>query len=262
MKRHALGFTLTEIAVVLVVVGLLMGGMMMTVTMQIDQRRRNETQQTIEMARDALLGYAIANGRLPCPARVVIVSGLDTLTGVEQLSSGTSATGGPCTAPYYGFYPAVTVGLAGTDSSGYLLDAWGHRIRYAVTTANSSAFTTNGQIKAGLAAQTLTPDLQVCSSSAGIANGVSIPCSAGNGLTTATGGAAAVILSLGANAGSGGTSADEIRNAKTATSYNDRGFVYHTPVPSGGTPNMEFDDLVTWLSPNVLYNRLIAAGAI
>jgi hypothetical protein len=32
-----------------------------------------------------------------------------------------------------------------------------------------------------------------------------------------------------------------------------------TPTPPG--PNT-FDDLVTWISPNILYNRLIAAGRL
>jgi len=33
----------------------------------------------------------------------------------------------------------------------------------------------------------------------------------------------------------------------------------HTITPPG--PN-EFDDLVTWISPNILYSRLIAAGRL
>jgi hypothetical protein len=33
------------------------------------------------------------------------------------------------------------------------------------------------------------------------------------------------------------------------------------PHPHPPGPN-EFDDLVTWISPNILYNRLIAAGRL
>ncbi len=39
----------------------------------------------------------------------------------------------------------------------------------------------------------------------------------------------------------------------------DNDFVMHTITQPG--PN-EFDDLVTWISPNILYNRLIAAGRL
>ena len=259
MKRYSRGFTLAELAVVVVIVGLLMGGLTLTLSTQLDQRRRSETQQTLEQARDALVGYAIANGRLPCPAMVAIVSGADTLTGIEQ------HTGGVCTAPYYGYFPAVTVGLSPTDAQGYLLDAWGHRIRYAVTQTSSSAFTTTtpaGQMKA-LGLSSLTPDLQVCSSSTNMTTGASATCGAGYSLSTGT---VAVILSLGANGAPGatglssGVSNDEIRNAKTSTSYNDRAFVYHTP--AAAESGNEFDDIVTWLSPSVLYNRMVAAGAI
>ncbi len=50
------------------------------------------------------------------------------------------------------------------------------------------------------------------------------------------------------------SSADE-----TANGDNDRVFVSHTPTPPGLN---EFDDLVIWISPNILYNRLIAAGRL
>ncbi len=73
-----------------------------------------------------------------------------------------------------------------------------------------------------------------------------------------------MILSHGANGfgaiNSGGaanpapTSADELENSN----INDD-FVFRTPTQPG--PN-EFDDLVTWISPNILYNRLIAAGRL
>jgi hypothetical protein len=38
-------------------------------------------------------------------------------------------------------------------------------------------------------------------------------------------------------------------------------FVAHEPRPSDAVSG-EFDDLVGWISLNILYNRLIAAGAI
>lgn len=73
-----------------------------------------------------------------------------------------------------------------------------------------------------------------------------------------------VILSHGANGfgaiNSGGaanqaaTSSDELENSDS----NDD-FVSHTPTPAGAN---EFDDLVIWLSPNILYNRMIAAGRL
>ena len=66
--------------------------------------------------------------------------------------------------------------------------------------------------------------------------------------------AVAVIFSRGKNGASPPISSDEIAN-----SDNDRVFVSHTLTSAG--PN-EFDDLVTWISPNILYSRLIAAGRL
>jgi type II secretory pathway pseudopilin PulG len=256
MKRAASGFSLIELAIVTVVVGLLLGGMLSLLSTQLEQRQSSETQRTLELARDALIGYFIANGRLPCPA----VSNTAADTGIEAPVGGTA-----CTNPYTGYYPAVTVGLTPTDSNGYLLDAYGSRIRYAVTVApsTSNTFTTTDAVKTtGIAAITPpssgSPYLSVCSTgtattgvvNAGTANAT---CAAAAKLTD---GAIAVIFSLGRNWATGGTGTDEARNLD-----NDRVFVSHPPAPTGAA-NGEFDDTVVWLSPNVLYNRLVAAGAI
>ena len=245
MKRYSSGFTLAEIAIVMVIVGLLMGGLLLTLSTQLDQRKRNDTQQTLDLARDALIGYAIANGRLPCPAA-------PNATGTEV------AAGGVCTYPYNGFYPGTTVGITPVDAQGYLLDAWNNRIRYAVTPTQSSLFTTTNQIKnTGIpnitTPTTVAPYLYVCSSATGMTTGVSASCPT---TTTLSYGAVAVIYSLGRNWATGGTGADESKNLD-----NDRAFISHDPTDSTAA-NGEFDDIVTWLSPNVLYNRLIAAGAI
>ena len=252
MKRNSSGFTLAELAIVVVIVGLLMGSLLLTMSTQLDQRKRNDTQQTLDQARDALIGYVIANGRLPCPA----IHAAATDTGVEA-----PIGGGTCTAPYSGFYPATTVGLGNTDSQGYLLDAWNNRIRYAVTTATTAVpntFTTANQIKTtGIpnitAPSTGAPYLYVCNSATGMTTGASASCPAS---TTLTYGAVAVIYSLGSNYASGGSGTDEAKNID-----GDRAFISHDPTDAAAT-NGEFDDIVTWLSPNVLYNRMVAAGAI
>jgi len=67
------GFTLVELAIVLVIVTLLAGGMMMSLSSQMDQRARTETEQKLQEIREALIGYAAshiaADGKpyLPCP---------------------------------------------------------------------------------------------------------------------------------------------------------------------------------------------------
>lgn len=242
----ARGFTLVELAIVMFIVSLLIGGMLLPLSAQQDVRSFSDTQKQLVDAREALLGFAIGNGRLPCPASA-------TSNGVED-----PAGGGTCANPYDGFLPAVTLGLAPVDAQGYAVDAWGgdtvHRLRYAVSVANSSAFTTaNGMKTAGMTV--LAPDLKVCNVGGALpGEGTSTAtCNAGSFLVSD---AVAVIYSLGKNAANGGTGTDEKHNPNPqATVAADPAFVSAQPGPS-------FDDQMTWLSKNILFNRMVSAGQL
>lgn len=238
IKRSAAkGFTLAEIAVVLVIIGLLLGGLFVPLTAQIDSRNVNDTQKTMSDIRDALLGFASANGRLPCPASA-------TSNGVESPTSGT----GLCTNANDGFVPAVTLGVGPSNSSGYVIDAWGNPIHYAVTTSNSNAFTVPyvaspaAGIK-GIGMSALAPDIQVCADAA-----------CATPLTNATPGAVALIFSTGKEGITAGRAADENENLD-----GDTRFVSHEQNTASGS---EFDDIVIWISPGTLYNRMITAGQL
>ena len=242
MRRRQQGFTLIEIAIVMFVIALLVGGLLVPLATQVEQRQISDTQKYLEEIKEALIGFAVTNGRLPCPAS-------SASAGIEAPSGG-----GACANSYNGFVPAVTLGLAVVDNQGFAVDPWGNRIHYAVTNANGNAFTTvNGMSTITLAS--LAPDLLVCSTATGI--GAS-SCAAGTALTS---GVPAVIYSTGKNGKIGGTGLDEAANPNPNSANNDKVFVSHVPA-SSSAPNGEFDDIVTWLSPNVLYNRMIAAGRL
>ena len=71
VKKHQtkqLGFSLIEMAIVLFIVALLLGGLLPTVSSQIEQQHTNETRKQLDEIQQALLGFAVINGRLPCPA--------------------------------------------------------------------------------------------------------------------------------------------------------------------------------------------------
>ena len=53
-RSSCCGFTLTELAVVLMIVALLIGGMLVPLSAQNDIRNVNETQKTLNDIRDAL----------------------------------------------------------------------------------------------------------------------------------------------------------------------------------------------------------------
>jgi len=213
---------------------------------QQEMRQVQETTDMLNEAREALLGFAATNGRLPCPASAAS-------NGVES-----PVGGGVCTNAFNGFLPAVTLGLSGVDATGYLTDAWQvsqNRIRYAITTANASAFTTTNQMQA-VTMGGLVPDLRVCASSTGITATLCFSPEITNVLTN---NAVAVLYSVGKNAPAGGTGIDETANPNPNSANNDRVFVSHTPVGTG-VANGEFDDIVIWLSPYILFNRMVAAG--
>ena len=65
ISKRNLGFTLVELAIVLIIMALLSGGLMMTVGTQMENAAHSETQRRLSEARDALLGFTAANGRLP-----------------------------------------------------------------------------------------------------------------------------------------------------------------------------------------------------
>jgi len=69
-RNRARGFTLLELSIVVLVVTLLIGGLLVPLSTQVEQRNVSETQQRLAQVQDALIGFAIAQGRFPCPAFV------------------------------------------------------------------------------------------------------------------------------------------------------------------------------------------------
>ena len=253
--RRARGFSLAEIAIVMVIVGLLIGGLLAPLAAQMDQRDFSDTQKRIEYANELLLGFAIANGRLPCPAS-------STSNGDES-----PAGGGTCTNNYDGYLPAKALGMQPTDTSGYALDAFNNRIRYALskivtpagTCTGSPPFSSSTNLKAnGL--QCLPADLLVCSGSQ--ASGFTrTSCGTSNSLVNANT-VVAIVFSAGkTSAASDAARTDELANTDGLQTDSSATFVYHTPTPSGATGG-EFDDQMVWISAGLLYGRMVSAGIL
>lgn len=237
--RASLGFSLLEIFVVLIIIAILATAISVPLASQLDQQRTLDTQKQLEVAREAIYGFAMANGRLPCPAAAAT-------TGVEA-----PAGGGACTTAF-GFLPATTLGLTGLDASGYMVDAWNdgdvaHRIRYAISTQNSNALTTADGIKTQtMATVTATNQLYVCGTGL-----TALPPTANCGtMTVLSDKAPFVIYSLGKSTVSIATNYDETNNQN-----GDRVF-------TSGTPTATFDDIVTWGSLNTLFSRMVQAGKL
>lgn len=263
--RAGHGFTLVELAVVLAIVALLAGGMLLPLAAQRDLESRRSTDKALAGAIDALLGFAAANGRLPCPASASS-NGLESFCTdpdparpcVETIAV---AALGRCAHAADGFLPAATLALSPVDAGGFMIDAWNGRIRYAVSfvadPATSGAATRHVfTAAAGMRSRSLPllagdAQLRICPDSA-----------CATALTTQ---AVLAVWSSGANAAAGGSGADERENpsptSATHPDPNANRFVSRA-VAGAGAAGGEFDDLVQWLSAHVLYNRLIAAGQL
>jgi prepilin-type N-terminal cleavage/methylation domain-containing protein len=254
-NRGARGFTLTELAVVFAIIALLIGGAMMTLSAQVEQRTQDETRRRLDAAVEAVLGFAVSHRRLPCPA----VSGS---TGDES-----PAGGGTCTTNFSGFLPAKTIGFQPTDSSGYALDAWSNRIRYVVATGltgctgSSTAphFTSSANLKAnGVSCR--PNNLLVCASATGITEGATPSCGATANQVTGTEIVAFAVYSTGKNGAiTTAYGPDETENVTN----NAAGavLIHRTPSDSGAAAG-NYDDLVAWVPVGVLYSRLIYAGVL
>lgn len=248
------GFTLTELAVVMAIITLLIGGMIMPLSAQRDGQAANETQKKLAEIQEALLGFAIANGRLPCPALANLKTGTDAAAGLE----GTTGTGSALLCTYVvGVLPWATLGVAETDS-------WNNRYSYRVTqefargATGQTSFTGTG---CPPAANPQSAAFALCSQG-------DLTVKTAASASTLAGNSPAVVISHGKN-GNGaytslgtqlpiGTDADEQDNQLTGaagTTMANANFISNTPTAT-------FDDIVTWVSPNVLFNRMIAAGKL
>jgi prepilin-type N-terminal cleavage/methylation domain-containing protein len=237
------GFSLLEMAVVLIILGFIIGALLLPLQAQRNLLFQSETQNTLETAKKALLGYAQSQGRLPCPATNVS-------QGLEQ-----PLGGGACTVQD-GFLPAATLGIQPTSATGFALDGWSNSIRYAVTqTNNANALTTHFTTTNEMSNQGITnlqPNLRVCMSSTGI---TATRCSGGTEANYLINNAVAVIYSLGSTGQNASGGADEDANLNL-----DPVFVSHDLRASD--PNGGFDQMLTWISPYVLYNAMIDAGQL
>jgi len=248
---------------VLLVVGLLLGAILLPIATQYRIRETRNAQQQIEEIRQALIGFAQSQGRLPCPD-----------TDLDGLENGT----GPGCGNNNGFLPYATIGLPATDP-------WGHLFVYRVATEFTNTAATGlscggaGDSQLGLCDN---GNITIFTRGDNPATG---PIETKNPNNYATN-AAAVIVSFGPNGYCGTdpngvqlapvtgacpttdvTTTDEFENSDTdgtfvSRSYTSGGTGCSDNAGTDTTIFCEFDDLTVWIPTSLLLGKLIEAGQL
>lgn len=260
------GFTLVELALVMGILALLLGGLIVPLGRMLEQKANATTQATLETAQQAIWGFALLNQRLPCPD-----TGSDGQEGARNAAGTCIAFTDPAGASR-GHLPWAALGISGVD-------AWGTRLRYAVAAplVNNNSLTATNLNATNLIVKctTLTsPDIPGC-----LSGGVAV---------TLASNAAFVVYSHGKNQ-RGAVSADGLTTFPTPTptttnqdenanqpeqanmfelvspttpfspENSRRIFVFrsHTDATSSAG---EFDDLMVWMPGSLLVAKLVTAG--
>lgn len=219
MKRAG-GFTLIELAISFAIIALLLGMLVVPLSTQVDQQRINDTQRQLVAISEAILGFSVATGRIPCPASAATAN---TVAGAGTENCALTE----------GVTPWTTLGMPE-------LDAWGRRFTYRVTPMFADNPTGGAQ------------------SSFLLSDNGNITVNSKAGVNVATN-VVAVIVSHGKN-GAGAYLPSGLQVAvgtgnELENSDGDAIFV-------SDVPDTVFDDLVAWVSPNILKSRMVAANRL
>jgi len=270
------GFTLTEMAMAVVILSLLLFAAMVPFSTQMDVRNVVETRRTMDSIKDAIIGFTQANGRVPCPALGTTPAGA-TNAGTEQV------LGNVCLA-YFGVVPWATLGTPETDN-------WGRRFSYWASPVFADAIAAASSNSTGQSPDCSAPNPVPTQSSFALCSlgvlQVNTRNDTNHAVTPALGsGLPLLFISHGKN-GRGAflpsgvvlaapTGADEIANSTgkrppvpTPTGGVPALFVSRPPTPSvsgcndtGAGAFCEFDDIVVMIPASTLISRMVAAGKL
>jgi len=244
------GFTLIELAMVLFIIALILGGVLTPLSAKLEQDQRKKTQDLLEQARDSLIGYALVNGHLPCPdcpngssgSCSAVQSGLGASAindGVEDGMSSGSPTNDRTMTPFTcatkeGNLPWTTLGLSEYD-------AWGNHFTYRVTDSFA-----DDQDGTGCGTPTPGMSFEICST-----GNINVQDGSGNNVAQNL---PALVISFGKNADEPGnpTSSSEKENQNGDALFIQKEYTNETGAD-------QFDDMLMWIPTSTLVYRMVEA---
>jgi prepilin-type N-terminal cleavage/methylation domain-containing protein len=261
MKPSQSGFTLIEIAIVLLIVTILLGYTVAMFPVQQELKQYRRVQVEIDSVIEHLIAFAQVNGRLPCPD-----TSADSDTVVNTVDGQEDRLGINACEAYFGFLPARTLGINGKyNAAGVLVDPWDSGYGYAISNFNAGSsgnsdidlVTPNGIRDEGIF--NVMPDLFICvdSDEAGSDLDCADAGSAGSAEVVGSNGeVAAVVISLGKDSNIPATSTIQAENLDNFHDGKlDKVYIF--------TPRRDdYDDVVRWISTNLLFSKMIEADQL
>lgn len=124
IEKPAHGFTLLELSISLLIIGLLSSGLLLGLSAQRNISDSLAAQHQLDEIRETLVGFALANGRLPCPAKAQLAS--------SEIQAGKE----DCTLQH-GVIPWVSLAIQESDP-------WGNRFSYYASDRFTGSLLSNG----------------------------------------------------------------------------------------------------------------------
>lgn len=149
------GFTLTEIAISIAIIALLMGFFLTATPALMNSQKIRSTEARIALVEAALTQYVMLNKRLPCPADGSVPNG-NANAGLETARDANQ----DCVSQTHGAAPWIALGLTAAD----IEDGWGARLTYRVAPGltRNNALDMSACDPAGSAAAVGTQPNQTC----------------------------------------------------------------------------------------------------
>ncbi|MES3021141.1 MAG: hypothetical protein V4857_06100 [Pseudomonadota bacterium] len=201
-----------------------------------DAARERRTLLALAQAKEALVGFALANGRLPRPA----ASAADGRESALPCNDDQTCTG---------LLPGVTLGVDPVDG-------WGKLLRYSVTPAFANAAIAGGALapsKTVLDRDSRGMPYYVAGQAACGPETQCVPAVLFSSGRNNLGTSAAGVL----QANTSGTNADELQNQRAGRDFMRRAASSDPRLPGG-----EFDDMLSWIPLTALIDRMRAARAL